>query len=665
MSVNAVGLGDKRLAVLVHLNGMERVIPLAGGYLKAYAFAEPEIEARWDIQLYSVFVDAISASRLITDIYEAQPDLVGFSVYVWNAGLVRRVLPALRLLLPQTTFILGGTEVLNRSSDFIDPHWENVLVCNGEGEKTFRDLLGVLLREPPAFDQIGGVSYFQGGELKTTEPYARIKSLDEVPSPYLKGYFDKRDYSVALLETNRGCPYQCEFCFWGGATGQKITRTSYDRLHAEIELLGQNKARAVYICDANFGIFEEDVDLARKFVRTKKECGFPHHVRYSSAKNNPERALEVAKTLAHGGVLSVQPLSLQSLNEHALKLAGRDAIRHDSYYRLQARTNDLGIASFIELIWPLPGETLATFKKGLQDLTRMDAQSFSVYPLIWLNNVGYNGKEEEYGVVTIGTGDQNSSAKTVIQTREVSFADWIEGLLYTNAVQILHGCRALYHTCTMAEGLGVATREAIFARFHSWMDQSSGTELSRLWHLGRQKVDEIYSTLSWPGHLIEQVLHFRSEFDEFLLRFIAENPDLFRGTHAETIAAAVEFDMLARPYVYRNTSISSTNHLRHIRVLETLPRGWVIECPYDIPREAALLREGRRTAPVMGRTVITIDHDNGQLFRMARRTQKEYWDECRLFVLEMGNHYPTWQHPPQPDLSEIALIGKAVREGVQ
>ncbi|PLU18915.1 hypothetical protein BMJ31_19865 [Sinorhizobium medicae] len=243
MSMNAVDVGDKRLAVLVHLNGMERVIPLAGGYLKAYAFAEPELEARWDIQLYSVFVEAISASRLITDIYEAQPDLVGFSVYVWNAGLVRRVLPALRLLLPQATFILGGTEVLNRSADFIDPGWENVLVCNGEGEKTFRDLLGVLLGEPLGFDQIGGVSYFQGGELKTTKPYARIKSLDEVPSPYLKGYFDKRDYSVALLETNRGCPYQCEFCFWGGATGQKITRTSYDRLHAEIELLGQNKAR--------------------------------------------------------------------------------------------------------------------------------------------------------------------------------------------------------------------------------------------------------------------------------------------------------------------------------------------------------------------------------------------------------------------------------------
>lgn len=519
--MDALAFGDKRRAMLVHLNGMERVIPLAGGYLKAYAMAEPDLEARWDIQLYTMYADAISASELITDIYEAQPDLVGFSIYVWNAGLVRRVLPALRHLMPRASFVLGGTEVLNRAADFIDPGWENVLVCNGEGEKTFRDLLRVLLSDPPAFDQIGGVSYFQRGELKTTKPYARIRSLDEIPSPFLKGYFDRRDYSVALLETNRGCPYQCEFCFWGGATGQKITRASYDRLHAEIELLGQHKARSVYICDANFGIFEEDVELARKFVKTKEEMGYPRYVRYSSAKNNPERALEVAKTLAHGGVLSVQPLSLQSLNEHALKLAGRDAIRHESYYRLQARTNELGIASFIELIWPLPGETLATFKKGLQDLSRMDARALSVYPLVWLNNVGYNGKEDEYGIVTIASGDQNSSARTVIQTRDVSFSDWVEGLLYTNAVHILHGCRALYHTCTLAEGLGVATRGDIFARFQAWMDQSSGTELSRLWHLGRQKIDEIYSTLSWPGHLIEQVLHFRTEFDEFLLKFVA------------------------------------------------------------------------------------------------------------------------------------------------
>jgi radical SAM superfamily enzyme YgiQ (UPF0313 family) len=633
----------KRRAVIVHINGMERVTPLAGGYLKAYSMKEPELEGNWDIELYSTYCDATSSSKLIADIQATGADLVGFSVYVWSAGLVKRVLPALRIIMPRATFALGGTEVMNRAAFFVEPSWENVVVCNGEGEKTFRDLLRVLLEEKGSFEAVGGISFFKDGELRTTPNYPRITSLDEIPSPYLNGYFDRRDYSVALMETNRGCPYKCEFCFWGGAVGQKIHRLGTDRLHAEIEWLGKNKARAVYICDANFGIFPEDPELARKFVQTKDETGFPRFVRYSSAKNNPDRALDVARILAEGKVLSVQPLSLQSLNERALVLAGRDTIRHENYYRLQERTNQLGIASFIELIWPLPGETLASFKKGVEDLCRMDAQALSVYPLIWLNNVGYNGKEEEYGIVTLECGDASSTAKTVIQTAEVSFAEWIEGLMYTNAVQLLHGCRALYHTCGIIEGLGLARRGEVFERFQVWMDRSSGTDLSRAWHVGRQKVDEIYSTLSWPGHLVEQALHLRTEFDETLRKFIQANDDIFGGPHAELITAAVEFDLLARPYAYRNTPLIAQPTLKVLKILEAQPRGWLIECPYDIPREVARLRTGQATSVSLRPTVIVVDHERGQMFRMPRRTQKEYWDECRMVALEMGNNYPTWR----------------------
>lgn len=150
-------------------------------------------------------------------------------------------------------------------------------------------------------------------------------------------------------------------------------------------------------------------------------------------------------------------------------------------------------------------------------------------------------------------------------------------------------------------------------------------------------------------------MHFRTEFDEILLRFLAGNPALFCGLLAETILAAVEFDMLTRPYVYRNTLLNSTGHLRRLKVLEKRHRGWLIECPYDIPREAALLREGKRTSPSMEPTAI--DHERGQMYRMVRRTQKEYSHECRLLILEMGNHYPTWRNCPSRNISEPAAPG--------
>ena len=645
----------KHRALLVHINGMERVIPLAGGYLKAYSMKEPDLAEKWDIQLYSEFGETTAASKVIADVMASDCDLVGFSVYVWNAGLVQRVLPVLRQLMPEATFVLGGTEVINSAEQLVDPSWHNVVVCNGEGEKTFRDLLRILPSDDPDFETVGGLSFFRHGQLVTTEPYPRIQSLDEIPSPYLEGYFDPRHYSVALFETNRGCPFKCEFCFWGGAVGQKIHRLGSDRLHAEIEWLGHNKARAVYICDANFGIFPEDLELAKKFVESKELSGYPRYVRYSSAKNNPDRAVQVSGILADGGILSVQPLSLQSLNPRALKMAKRENIRLETYFRLQTHTNERRIASFVELIWPMPGETLTSFKQGIHELTRMDAQAFSVYPLVWLKNTGYDGKEEDYGVVTLQCGDGSGSSKTVIQTNDVSFDQWVEGLMYANAAQLLHGCRGLYHTGAIAEGLGLATRLEIFERFQEEMDAASGTQLARAWHLGRQKVDEIYSTLSWPGHLYEAALHTRHEFEETLRRFLHNHDDIFGGRHRELIQAAFEFDLLVRPCVYRNTTLDLEPHLEMLQIVETHSRGWKVRSPYDIPSMVAQTRVGEEPSTERRETVFVIDHQRrDQMFRMPNRTQKEYWDECRMFGLEMGNHYPTWEvlASPAPRVDE-------------
>jgi radical SAM superfamily enzyme YgiQ (UPF0313 family) len=632
----------KRKAILVHVNGMERVTPLAGGYLKGYAMLVPEIEREWNVELYSTFGETISSSRLVLDILQSGANLVGFSVYVWNGGLIRRILPALRDLMPETIFVLGGTEVMNTADQFVEPSWENVLVCNGEGEKTFRDLLMALTRDPVDLASVGGISFYSCGRLHTTKEYPRIQSLDEIPSPYLLGYFDRRDYSVALLETNRGCPYQCEFCYWGGAVGQKIHRLGSERLLAEIEHLGKCKARAVYICDANFGILKEDVFYAKKFVESKDKFGYPRFVRYSSAKNNPQRALEVASILADGGVLSVQPLSLQTLNARALKLAKRESISQELYFDLQTRTNEKGIASFVELIWPMPGETLDSFKDGIQRLCRMDAQALSVYPLVWLNNTGYRGKEEEFGVVLLDCGDPSGTTKTVIQTEEVSFSEWIEGLMYTNAAQLLHGARALYHTNAIVDGLGIASRREIFERFLAFMDASKGTHLSRIWHLGRKKIDEIYSTLSWPGHLVEAALHYREEFDEALHRFFADNADVFGARHKDLITVAFEFDLMTRPYAYSNTRIGIERKPERMQVLQPRSHGWLIESPYNIPALVEALRHGEEPSLVEAPTRIEINHKRGQVYRMPNRTQKEYWDECRMFALEMGNHYPTW-----------------------
>src|SRR5687768_16491722 len=101
------------------------------------------------------------------------------------------------------------------------------MVANGEGEFLFRDIVKWYLAggDPELLHQIQGVSFRRTDAIVTTEPRPRIDRLDDIPSPLLTGAFpllndrDEFRYDVALLETNRGCPYKCAFCYWGGAIG--------------------------------------------------------------------------------------------------------------------------------------------------------------------------------------------------------------------------------------------------------------------------------------------------------------------------------------------------------------------------------------------------------------------------------------------------------------
>lgn len=637
---------QKRRAILVHINPMEGVTPLAGGYLKTYAELEPTIRESWDIDLYSTTTDC-PASTIIQDLFERAPDVVGFSTYVWNIGLIQRMLPALRGVLPaHTQFLLGGVQVMNSAEDYVDRRWDNVSVCNGEGEKTFRQYLLEILSDEPDFSRIGGLTFVRNSEFVTTESHPRIKDLDEIPSPYLAGVFDRKDLSIALVETNRGCPYKCEYCFWGGAIGQKINRMDVNRIHQEIDYLASQRCRAVLICDANFGIFPQDADTARHFVESKDKTGYPLRVTYSSAKNNPERALEVATILAQGGVLSSQPISLQTMNPRALEIAKRGNISSDAYLQLQQRMNEIGVASFIELIWPLPGETLDSFKQGIHDLCEMGAQVFGVYPLLWLKNVGYEGKEEELGIVTLDEADPVGGGRIAIQTRDVSFEEWVDGMVYANSVMLLYDCRGLYHTAGILNSLGLESYRDLFDRFVAWMADAESNRVVDLWHRGQGNFEEMYK-FTWRGAVVESVLHSgRSDFDAMMMQFANSMSDLFSGDHQALLEASVEFDILSRPYAYANTPFAHGAELRHIEVIEESGRERTVRAPFNfVEIHRQLASRGCVSDELLQPEAveIAIDHRRGQIFRMPYRRDEDHFQFCHQFVTEIGNNLPLWK----------------------
>ena len=101
--------------------------------------------------------------------------------------------------------------------------------------------------------------------------------MDVLPSPYLDGVFDHYGAAVdaAIVESNRGCPFGCTFCDWGSATNQKVRKFDLQRVKDEIEWIGRHEVRVIWVADANFGIYERDIELAEWICEVKKKSTHP------------------------------------------------------------------------------------------------------------------------------------------------------------------------------------------------------------------------------------------------------------------------------------------------------------------------------------------------------------------------------------------------------
>jgi radical SAM superfamily enzyme YgiQ (UPF0313 family) len=375
----------------------ENTFPLVAGYLQTYALQDPRIAQAYDFET-ATFSIRSSLGEIAERLLEDESHVYGFSCYIWNMGLVRRVVDELVRLRPDAVFILGGPQVMNHGFEYI-PQTGNVLVCNAEGEQPFYELLLEMLNPSPSLEGVSGITYRrEDGELVTTPATPRLQTLEGLPSPFTSGLFDDGEYTFTVLETNRGCPFHCGFCFWGAATNSKVYKFDQLRVEKDIRWIAEQSISSVFIADANWGISPRDVDLSRHLVACREELGFPLSLVIAAAKNRPERVAEITQILVEGGLVTSQPISLQTVNQDALQLIERDNIREDKYTQLQQTLSEKNISSFIELIWPLPGETLATFKSGIARLCRLGADTLTVYPQLLLHNTALFEARETLGL---------------------------------------------------------------------------------------------------------------------------------------------------------------------------------------------------------------------------------------------------------------------------
>ncbi|HET6583352.1 MAG TPA: cobalamin-dependent protein [Nannocystaceae bacterium] len=463
-------MARKLRVALVDQSGESNVLytPLAALCLKAAAGADARLA---DVEIETLeFTQIHTSAEIVQAVVAAEPDIVGFSTQGWNFRQLAATFAPIKQFLPAAKLVLGGNHVSDRGRELLPSHPEIDVVVDGEGEATFCDLL-VALRDDKSLHFVSGVTFRSGREIVTTQARPRSRQLDEFPSPYSLADVDYSRYDVALLETNRGCPYRCAFCYWGGRIGQKIARGNVERVAEDLEVIGKAGIRTIFLCDANVGILPEDVEIAHLMAATFKRYGAPADVNVNWAKNNASRVEEIIDILRSAGISLTINVPMQTLSSRALATARRTEQGRAAMMGLARKMIAQGDQLYCELIYGMPGESLAEFQQNY-DTLYATFPVLRIHPLWLLPNTGYAEDREQLGIRTLSP-DPTSDYEAVVAHADLPLADMRDGLamlLSHSILSLLGTARNTLRLYARASGHSVA---AIVRGFEAFVAERS------------------------------------------------------------------------------------------------------------------------------------------------------------------------------------------------
>ena len=186
---------------------------------------------------------------------EQQPDLVGFSVMTFQRGTARRLMALVRAIKPDVRIVAGGYDPSLAPEAYAHPALGVDFLVRGEGELTFRALVRALEERTPV-DAIPGLWVRTASGLRpgSHRPVARIEDGEIAPpnrrARVLTGYtFLGRQ--VDVLETSRGCTFDCSFCSIIEMRGRNFHRFPIARVIDDIRDAHAHGARSIFIVDDN------------------------------------------------------------------------------------------------------------------------------------------------------------------------------------------------------------------------------------------------------------------------------------------------------------------------------------------------------------------------------------------------------------------------------
>ena len=187
---------------------------------------------------------------------ELRPDVVGLSVMTFQRRTARRIIDLVRRLRPEARVVVGGYDPSLAPEAYTDRSRGGAdFIVRGEGEVTFRDLLRAI-EAGGGYETIAGLGY-RDGDRFVHNPDRPVNHLDggELRLPKrgarVLGGYTLLGKPVDVIETSRGCTFDCSFCSIIAMRGRNFHTYDFARVLEDIRDARRHGARALFIVDDN------------------------------------------------------------------------------------------------------------------------------------------------------------------------------------------------------------------------------------------------------------------------------------------------------------------------------------------------------------------------------------------------------------------------------
>jgi radical SAM superfamily enzyme YgiQ (UPF0313 family) len=140
-------------------------------------------------------------------------------------------------------------------------------VIRGEGDASFTQLVEYLLLKKGFLKKIKGVSYRNDREI-VENPRALIPDIESLSYPR-RNLVNLARYKIpGVIQTTRGCPFQCRFCSAGAMAGGKYRMRSIESIMEEIDYLANLGIQFIAFSDDTItGFPEKTKQISYHFLR--------------------------------------------------------------------------------------------------------------------------------------------------------------------------------------------------------------------------------------------------------------------------------------------------------------------------------------------------------------------------------------------------------------